>query len=559
MESALGHQLHEVQEFPIPSVDKVSMLEVDVFPVPAASRCVVITTVAYMIVLAAIAAVRTYHEVTGIPKGNVEAALKEAFQTMTYGPMICILFLAYRMHVEFSSDGKGQPPFWVQTCMYAVTYAMLASALAVLAIPLMFGRPLSLKQGTCELAPVSEGEGKATKIAISALRYLVLLGLYGGLAGVLIGIWIYTPPKESNANALQYPAPAPAVLCSMYITVLFFSTQLIIALCRTYTEMTGRDTAALVGVMNGAASTVEFGPMLCILFLAARMRALQHGEQPQAWAQSCMFAATRALELTTLLSLIVPVVLGGTMTVDPQTKEAKFQVPSKIVGIVLIAVRYVTMLCFYGGALGVAVSIWLFRARTTSTLPISPTVTCVMILTLQFFFFYVVQMAMITGSELSGGRYPMESYPFFKAVEAAKASVQFAPMVAILFVATRMYTILITEKQGAVAYESPQRWVQHSMYLATFSLLLSAVACLCTGITMGSIEQDEDGNVINKFENKFIAYLMVSLRVLCMAMFYGGITSVIIGLFLMTPETATGRGSVPFIPDVGEMTKGFHF
>merc|ERR1719487_958349 len=99
----------------------------------------------------------------------------------------------------------------------------------------------------------------------------------------------------------------------MILAVVFFSTQLVIAICRTYEEFTGQDFPRVVGLMNAAATTVEFAPMLSILFLAARMRALQHDSQPQPWAQNCMYFATFSMCLTALLAIAVPLAMGGTM------------------------------------------------------------------------------------------------------------------------------------------------------------------------------------------------------------------------------------------------------
>merc|ERR1719258_958539 len=50
------------------------------------------------------------------------------------------------------------------------------------------------------------------------------------------------------------------------------------------------------------------------------------------------------------------------------------------------------------------------------------------------------------------------------AIESAKSTVQFAPMLCILFVATRMRALQMTQNRGA-----PQGWVQDGMYLASWS------------------------------------------------------------------------------------------
>merc|ERR1712195_264520 len=99
----------------------------------------------------------------------------------------------------------------------------------------------------------------------TASRYLILLGLYGGLAGVIVGICIYLPPGATDLNKL--PPPAPAVMCTMILAVTFFATQLVIAVCRSYSELMGVEFPKTVGIMNAAASTVDFAPMLAIVFL----------------------------------------------------------------------------------------------------------------------------------------------------------------------------------------------------------------------------------------------------------------------------------------------------
>merc|ERR1740138_929759 len=156
---------------------------------------------------------------------------------------------------------------------------------------------------------------------------------------------------------------------------------------------------------------------------------------------------------------------------------------------------------------------------------------------------------MMTVSELSGGKYPLENHRFYAALQAAKTTVAFCPMLSILFVTTRMYALLITDKKGA-----PQAWVQDGMYMATWSLLISFVVCLATGLVLDEVETDEDGNVVNKFSNKFVAYGMLAVRYLAMLLLYGGIIMVIVGLFVMTPETANGRGFVPVVSDVVNQT-----
>lgn len=516
-----------------------------VFDVPTASRCCVIIICQYMIIYVALAIVRTYQEFTATAAGKVEASLRAAAQTMTYGPMLCVLFIACRMRVEFLSNGTDAPQIWVQRCMYGVTYAVLASTLLVLLIPLLTGKSLPLKEGSCEMAAPEGDDNKTTLMVLTIARYLILLGLYGGLAGIIVGINIYLPPGATDLSKL--PRPAPAVFCTMVLAVVFFLTQLIIAFCRTYEEFKGVAFPRLVSVMQEAATTVEFGPMLAIVFLTARMRALQHDSQPQVWAQDCMYAATSALCVTTLLAIAIPFTVGGNMVTNPQTGEKTFETPdaSPALTYTLLALRYICMIGFYGGTAGVIYSIYVFEAPggPEATLPVSPAAHCVANLACQFFFVYGMMTVMLSASAVTGVQ--CDKWRLFSAVESAKSTLGLAPMLAILFVTTRMYALLITDKKGA-----PQAWAQDGMYMATWAMLISLLVCLGMGLVMDEVKQDEDGNVVNKFSNQYVAAAMTFVRYFTMILLYGGITLVIYGLFVMTPETANGKGSIPLISDV---------
>merc|ERR550537_1917296 len=73
----------------------------------------------------------------------------------------------------------------------------------------------------------------------------------------------------------------------------------------------------------------------------------------------------------------------------------------------------------------------------------------------------------------------------------------------------------------------PQTWVQDGMYLATWSVLVQLIMAIlvpiCTGT--GKPEMDHAG------------YAIETVRYLCLLAMYGGIVTVMVGIYLMTPET----------------------
>merc|ERR1719165_5240 len=88
----------------------------------------------------------------------------------------------------------------------------------------------------------------------------------------------------------------------------------LVAVSRTYSQAAGGQlfSSKFETVMLRAADTLAMAPMLCVLFLAARMRALQMdpiGGNPQKWAQNCFYVASYSLIAQTIMACIVPLVL----------------------------------------------------------------------------------------------------------------------------------------------------------------------------------------------------------------------------------------------------------
>merc|ERR1719262_1922265 len=108
-----------------------------------------------------------------------------------------------------------------------------------------------------------------------------------------------------------------------------------------------------------------------------------------------------------------------------------------------------------------------------------------------------------------------------------------------------MRALMLTNWKGA-----PQGWCQDGMYMATWSLLIQFVMVLITPCATGvPAEVDEDGNIKLAPDNPILFYCIVAIRIIGFCLLYGGIITVITGLYTMTPETANGRGAVPVVGD----------
>merc|ERR1719240_2282781 len=156
-------------------------------------------------------------------------------------------------------------------------------------------------------------ENQALSITFTVIRYLCFLALYVGFGVVVYGLFTFEPP----AGVWDGPVPplSPAVFCTCMLSCMFFFIYCMVAVSRTYSQFTVGNTkeSTFEKVMLQGSQTLAMAPMFCVLFLGARMRALQMDPvsgNPQKWAQNCFYTCTWALTVQTLLATIVPLLLS---------------------------------------------------------------------------------------------------------------------------------------------------------------------------------------------------------------------------------------------------------
>merc|ERR1719327_555039 len=214
------------------------------------------------------------------------------------------------------------------------------------------------------------------------------------------------------------------------------------------------------------------------------------------------------------------------------------------------AFRFVIMLCVYVSAVAVVCSVFTITHPDGKELtpPLSPTMQCVLNLAFQYFLIYLLLWIFITVEDLTSGQINLHAAK--DAIESAKSTVQFAPMLCILFVATRMRALQMTQNRGA-----PQGWVQDGMYLASWSVLIQFMMCLLMPVFTGkkytpdSLDGETKPKEDENLGNPMAAGVVTAIRYIALLSLLGGTAAVITGVILMTPETANGRGALPVIAD----------
>merc|ERR1719161_232785 len=516
--------------------------------VPTAMQCVVSLTIQFMLCYTALAICRMAADGFGLKYDNlpIQKILTTACHTVAFAPMLAILFLACRMRVNQLTKNKGNPPEWVQICMYFCTYAVLLMTLIVVVIPLFTGETIGVDPKTGDIPPdTSPFKNQILAIAFTVLKYFCLIGLYGGVLAVCYGIITYVPPPGIWPEGKDFPV-APAVQCTMILSCQYFIVYGGIQVARTFTQFSGMKFTKFENAMMTATNSMNFAPMLAVLFIAARMRALNMDPvngNPQKWAQNCFYMCTYAVLAQTLLSIAVPLVLQGDVKVGKTEGDMEYQVENKMLGTILALGRYAIMICIY---VGFSLVIWSILTiqhpkGPEYTIPISVTMQCVINLTVQFFFVYGMIWVCVTLKEFTGFEWALLT----QTMENAKGTIMFCPMLAILFVGTRMRALQMTNNKGA-----PQGWAQDGMYLATWSIFVQFFMVVIAGVATGEkVKTDADGNATWHPTNIYLWYGVQVVRWFAVLALWGGAITVIFSVFIITPETANGRGAIPLVTD----------
>merc|ERR1719389_1055744 len=390
-------------------------------------------------------------------------------------------------------------------------------------------------------------ESPIVGIAFTVLKYLIMLGLYIGALVVVYGIITFEPPKGTWPGD-KIPPVSPAVQCTMILSAQFFLVYGGIQICKSVDDWVGMKLENLNKALDGATNSMFFAPMLAVLFIGARMRALQMDPvngAPQRWAQNCFFACTYALALQTCLCIAIPLVLNGQVKKGELEGDIEYTVSNPTIGAVLTVVRFLIMIGIYIGFTCVIYSVFTIEhpQGPQYTPPISVTMKCVINLTVQFFTVYLGIWIAETVRNYVGTYWIMTKLSAL--MDNAEGTINFCPMLAILFVGTRMRALLITNNRGA-----PQGWVQDGMYMATWAVLIQFLMVLVVGLsTQSDVKLDEDGTPIWEPSMQILKWVALGLKWITFLFLYGGMITVVVGVYTMTPETANGRGSVPLIGD----------
>jgi len=520
-------------------------------PVSTTAQCIINLLAQYFVIYTAIALVRTYYNFTGSGYSLVKA-LESCKSSLDFAPLLCVLFLAARMRAIMLSEGQTEkydlPDPVCQFAMQLATFAVLVQLVCYLAINI-FGRAgediPENEQGNPDFGKLEKRISAPVLVIITALWFMSLFAIYLGLAVVVYSIIVMRAPEELWGED-GAPPVAPAIAATINLCIQHCAFLLLLSLVKTYTYFNKEDKGPFASkleiCLSVATTTMSMVPMLCVLFLAARMRALQIDPKfgaPQKWAQHSFYICAGAILAQAVLAVVVPMCFTKCTV-----KQGSVEGDIEFIGLNTIPLsiatflRIVAMLGLYGGFITVMCSIFLIRAKDGApTPPISSAVMCILGLCFQYFFVYFVLFIAQTTKQTLGNLRQGTTF-VIEMMNAASKTVMFAPMLSILFLMVRMRALQLTRSaDGSVPFHAgPQGWAQDLMALSTLALFLQIVLVIFLSFFY-TVQMDEDGNVKAPAEGiRGVGILVTILRYLCLGVLYGTVIGCCLSIFLMTPE-----------------------
>ncbi|CAD7934647.1 unnamed protein product [Amoebophrya sp. A120] len=592
-----------------------SMFRKETMPaVPTTVIVIINLTVQYFLVYAMLAFSRTFNAMyPGNPSLlGFQKLMESCTFVCNYCPMLCVLYLGARMRAEQIAQGKTEelnlPSPLTRFGMQLGANCVLGQLLCVLVLPLLTGScsvPVdgegNLDLQRCVLAPdilrdyvrqasltyaatwdslfcfagfdydtehefskyfCRLGVSKAVLALLTTLRYFLLAGVYGGAIVVVYGIHTMDIADEAIKNQMwpddTFPKVSPPVQATIFLSSLFFVLYSALALLRTYMDFFGANNVAekLGGCLSLATFTVNMAPMLCILFIGARMRALQMdpvtGKLPE-YAQYACYGCSGAILLQAALIILLPYTAPQVQCVRGDFEgDVKFVGLRGLLATVFQTLRYFALFAVYGGFSAVCYAIFTMKPAgaddSFAPPPLSPAMLCVMNLVAQYFFIY---LSLFVTQTIRMYKPDIRLLNVFaQAVENARMTVMYAPMLAVLFVVCRMRALQLarTTSNTIPANAGPPTYAQECMYLATWSVLAQILLVLVMSFSY-PIELDEDGNVkVPKTSNLTVAYLISALRYGSLIAMHGGSCGIVYALIYMTPETIQPYAHNPILP-----------
>lgn len=351
--------------------------------------------------------------------------------------------------------------------------------------------------------------------------------------------------SEAGLGSLA-PRVSTALRCIINLVTQFFVVYALLFLVQTlnYFRVIRRESEqkALVTV----AETVYFVPMLCVLFLATRMRAVQlaRGRDtekynlPQWWVRDSMAICSWAVLALTIIAFASAMAWGDMWEAAARSgslgQGPRFMLNAKNVALTVVYASF-SLVCIGLVFMPAPVHLW----GESGGPIVSPTILCTVLLSVLYFAVYLALAFAKAWNEMGFGGPPQRFGPAQELLKTATMTVAFAPMLCVLFISVRL--------RAAQMYDSergdPPVWMQAAFYVCAFSVVAQTLMAFATRGSQDIIVHE--GGHIDVIAGKRPGKGVIALEgagLVAKVCLYTAVTAVLVGFLLM------GGGDSPPMP-----------
>eukprot|EP00929_Paragymnodinium_shiwhaense_P002199 TRINITY_DN102409_c0_g1_i1.p1 TRINITY_DN102409_c0_g1~~TRINITY_DN102409_c0_g1_i1.p1 ORF type:complete len:1031 (+),score=216.42 TRINITY_DN102409_c0_g1_i1:63-3155(+) len=265
-------------------------------------------------------------------------------------PMYSALFLVSRMRALSLDPPDGLPPFWMQCCFYSIV--------GVVALECFFA---GIVGGIGEVRKAYYGHYlyRSNKV-LHLLQHLLSIAGVGLLIAIVVGVGLMEDQDGKVAHL------STTLLCVLAFSAVYFSLVMLQTCAFMLDDVAGIRMPLFQDAAVSAGISIGLAPMMAILFVACRMRALQITNQrgdPQGWAQDCMRIAVFATCLQAFCCLLMPIFVGSAAKVDDDGNP-NYDLQPMVGAYAVSMVKYLALMFLHSSVVAICVAVFIMTPKT---------------------------------------------------------------------------------------------------------------------------------------------------------------------------------------------------
>ncbi|CAE7877726.1 hypothetical protein AK812_SmicGene12267 [Symbiodinium microadriaticum] len=265
--------------------------------------------------------------------------------SLQFPPMLCVLLVAILLRaVQLQLETRP----WAAFAMYTTTVATIAQAArSIYAAIHNQELPKTSLLGDEAAGPAFSPNGALDRQSLGVFWAATTCCIYVGTVVVLLSV-AAMESKGPSPEVASSPPLSTAMKCVMTLTVVYYLAYLALVVGNFMRHTMG---SWAVNSAGGVQRSLAFAPMLCVMMIGCRLRAMQIGvRDPPYWAQCSMMVATAAVLIQVKCSLV-----SESELITEKLNDR--DVATKLAVLLILALRYVASAVLFLSVAALMVSV----------------------------------------------------------------------------------------------------------------------------------------------------------------------------------------------------------